>query len=275
MSETNARSVADMGQHKSHDWRNLFTLVMQLCRVPAEFCENLLTRIKQKKKILNLMRALRSNATRRKVLSFLLGNWQIRIACRLANMKLSIRTAFCSAVWSFLWKLKTSHALNFTSTWNERCAKFLCKNYENSTEFAPLFLERGRKKIFSLKFEQYRMLLFFDFPSKDLKEKQEAWKCRHRRDEPLPPALLRCRQFWMRRSFFVGFTSCGENFRGNSSNTWRLGIGAGNEQRQCLGLERLWSSFKGRNPNSLIEVSVKWLAIPFPEPNLNDFVKGW
>lgn len=38
MSETNARSVADMGQHKSHDWRNLFTLVMQLCRVPAEFC---------------------------------------------------------------------------------------------------------------------------------------------------------------------------------------------------------------------------------------------
>lgn len=50
MSETNARSVADMGQHKSHDWRNLFTLVMQLCRVPAEFCENLLTRIKQKKK---------------------------------------------------------------------------------------------------------------------------------------------------------------------------------------------------------------------------------
>lgn len=65
----------------------------------------------------------------------------------------------------------------------------------------------------------------------------------------------------MRRSFFVGFISCGENFRGNSSNTWRLGIGAGYEQRQCSGLERLWSSFKGQNLKSLIEVSVKWLAM--------------
>lgn len=79
---------------------------------------------------------------------------------------------------------------------------------------------------------------------------------------------LHCLQFWM-RSFFAGLPPCGENFRGNFLNAWRLGIGASNEQRRCLGLECLRSSFKGRYLNDLIGASVKWLAnvVQYLSPN--------
>lgn len=172
---------------------------MQLCRVPAEF--GVLWKFADEnkaKKIQNLMRTLRRNATRRKVLSFLFGNWQIRITCRLANMKLSIWGCLlfnCLALFveaeneprlKFHFDLKRMlRQIPFQELWEFRWVRslFLEKRVEKKSSLVPL------------KFEQYRMLLFcVDFPSRA----GMIWKKNKKLgnvDIEMNLAVLRCLQF--------------------------------------------------------------------------------
>lgn len=200
-------------------------------------------------------------------------NWQIWIACRLANMKLSIRTSFCLTFCSSdeaLVEAENEPRLKFHFDLKRTLRQTPLQELWEFHRVRPPFLGNEEKSL--LKFKQFRMLFLSIFVAKP------EWFERKTRSSEMSTSPA------TRRISLVVFNFewealCGVYF------TWRE---FSRELLECLkirnwrttpvlGIRELWSSFKGRDVNNLIEASVKWLPNVVQylsrEPNLSDSFK--